>query len=226
MPRIVYDGEHDGPTNMARDIALTERGEICGRVYGWNEPWVTLGKFQSPNRLHAGNRVPTINRPTGGAAVLHGHDVTFAICYPLLILEGAKNRNETFRQLKWHFNMGLHPVVEALNACGVASVLRQDSVLDFNRQLEWQANLGEADCFGVVRPCDIVEPQVTKKICGVAALETRDFILFQGSIPTGEPRVDPGQVFRRPAEPFVSAISANAFCDALNSTLDTYWPEE
>jgi lipoate-protein ligase A len=73
---------------MARDAALFEafeRGEIPPtlRLYEWASPAITFGVNQRlPERLVQAAqqlRIPLFRRPTGGKAVLHGHDLTLAL---------------------------------------------------------------------------------------------------------------------------------------------------
>jgi Lipoate-protein ligase A len=76
---------------MARDCALLEafqRGAIPPtlRVYQWALPALTYGVNQQlPPRLVdacAALGIPLFRRPTGGKAVLHGHDLTVGLVFP------------------------------------------------------------------------------------------------------------------------------------------------
>jgi lipoate-protein ligase A len=73
---------------MARDAALFEafeRGEIPPtlRLYEWASPAITYGVNQRlPEGLVQAAQqlnIPLFRRPTGGKAVLHGHDLTLAL---------------------------------------------------------------------------------------------------------------------------------------------------
>jgi lipoate-protein ligase A len=76
---------------MAEDMALleqAERGESEAtlRFYEWSEPTVSLG-FHQPERVLDTERLraartPWVRRPTGGAAVLHSEELTYAIVIP------------------------------------------------------------------------------------------------------------------------------------------------
>ncbi|GAC1469317.1 MAG: lipoate--protein ligase family protein [Isosphaeraceae bacterium] len=88
--RLFPDEAADGPTNMARDEALLElvledpRGAVF-RTYGWTEPTLSLGYFQSVQRLDEDPRwrgVPVVRRPTGGGAIWHDREVTYALAVP------------------------------------------------------------------------------------------------------------------------------------------------
>lgn len=124
MIRVIYDGDHDGPTNMAQDLALLDdlpNHSISARVYGWTSPWVTLGRFQSPQKaLLLGCPIPSVPRPTGGKAVLHGHDVTLGLAASLDHLKISE------RNLKPAYRAVIRPLVVALNAVGIPAILGED----------------------------------------------------------------------------------------------------
>lgn len=96
--RLFRDGEVDAAANMARDRALFDELENAEpgaaaplpalRLYGWR-PWaVSLGKHQDPERaldLEALRRrgYDWVRRPTGGRAVLHAEEITYAVAAPL-----------------------------------------------------------------------------------------------------------------------------------------------
>lgn len=88
--RLLNDGVCPPEVNMPRDLALLEtfeRGEIPPtlRVYQWASSAITYGVNQElPTRLVEGCRqlgIPLFRRPTGGKAVLHGHDLTVALVF-------------------------------------------------------------------------------------------------------------------------------------------------
>src|SRR5262249_38799662 len=78
----------DGPLNMAFDEVLLEaavRGTASLRFYGWCEATVSVGYFQ-PERLRRADErlaaMPYVRRPTGGAALVHHHEVTYGLALP------------------------------------------------------------------------------------------------------------------------------------------------
>jgi lipoate-protein ligase A len=86
--RILHHPPREGAVLMAEDAALldqAERGELEAtlRFYEWSEPTVSLGFHQSEDILDAGAmsaaQVPWVRRPTGGAAILHSEELTYAI---------------------------------------------------------------------------------------------------------------------------------------------------
>lgn len=85
--RLIVDGAADGATNMAVDEALLEGAARGGpptlRLYFWDPPCVSLGYFQPLSDVdmvacrEAG--VTLVRRSTGGRAVLHADEVTYAV---------------------------------------------------------------------------------------------------------------------------------------------------
>jgi lipoyl(octanoyl) transferase len=55
------------------------------RFYSWAVPTLSLGYFQRLDRVRADARwrgVPVVRRPTGGGAIWHHHELTYAIAIP------------------------------------------------------------------------------------------------------------------------------------------------
>ncbi|ARU41073.1 hypothetical protein CCB80_07935 [Armatimonadetes bacterium Uphvl-Ar1] len=122
MSLWVDDGVNDGPTNMARDAAFLEQGEARVRVYEWDRPWVSLGRFQVPEMtVRAGCGVDWVMRPTGGKAVLHGHDLTVGMGVPLALL------CETEREVKAIYRRVIPVLVGSLNRVGIPAVLAEET---------------------------------------------------------------------------------------------------
>lgn len=206
-----YDGLADGPTNMARDIALLDGlgHGWAARVYGWEGPWVSLGRFQRPaEALLPGAPVQWVVRPTGGKAVLHGHDVTvgLAASYSALGLpDGTRELRSVYRavvrRLSW-----------ALTEAGLPASLAEDC--------RAQRTLARtADCFGVVSPNDVVSPITGQKVCGCALRLYGTAVLVQASIPVGTALVDPAKVFAVPSRTHGFAGDREALALSLAESL-------
>lgn len=208
---VVQQGDMPACQNMALDLALlnrAEEGEPGCRIYSWSEPWITLGRFQS--RQH--EILPTCTlgstvRPTGGKAVLHGHDVTVGLALPLRFLSLSEERNPN--QV---YALVAEALAQSLSSCGLPSALGARTRF---------AGKGArvADCFGLVSPGDIVDPTTGAKRCGCALRLTRKAILLQASIPLGLPKVDPATVFAQPGPVLSQIWRSDDLAAALQSTL-------
>ena len=89
--RLVVDGAADGAWNMALDEALLDWYVAHGadapptlRLYGWNPAALSLGRFQRAadacdREYLRAERLDLVRRPTGGGAVLHEHERTYAV---------------------------------------------------------------------------------------------------------------------------------------------------
>jgi lipoate-protein ligase A len=77
-----------GPHNMAADEALLEqadRGLALLRFYGWSSATLSLGYFQSHKLRDQDSLIsplPFVRRPTGGATLVHHHELTYALALP------------------------------------------------------------------------------------------------------------------------------------------------
>ena len=86
---IWWDDAADGPTNMAADECLAaeaeRRGSLLMRFYAWSETTISLGGFQrigDARRLEEIRGLPVVRRPSGGGAIVHGSDLTYAAAVP------------------------------------------------------------------------------------------------------------------------------------------------
>jgi lipoate-protein ligase A len=160
----------DGPTQMAVDDWMLEaalRGEHLFRLYGWEPATLSLGYFQSHReRLRQASwaRLPWVRRATGGGAILHGEDLTYAIALPPAT---ARQR----RHADWHCE--LHRLLNReLQAAGLAT-----HVCAGNRPGPAQLDFL---CFTVPQPGDIVLG--SRKLVGGAARVCHGALLQHGSI--------------------------------------------
>lgn len=88
MFRLIVDPPLDGATNMARDEALLilhARGETPPtlRLYQWSPRCLSLGRFQRSGEIDRARckteGVQVIRRPSGGRALLHDAELTYAV---------------------------------------------------------------------------------------------------------------------------------------------------
>ncbi len=88
--RLLVDPDADGAWNLAVDEALLEH-QVAEpdraptlRLYGWRPAALSLGRFQPSNASHdpvylREHRIDLVRRPTGGKAVLHECERTYAV---------------------------------------------------------------------------------------------------------------------------------------------------
>ena len=84
-PFLVAEGSRQMALDEAMLQATIHDGRIRLRFYDWVVPTISLGRNQK-RELPEGERwdtLPVIRRPTGGRAVLHQNDVTYAITLPI-----------------------------------------------------------------------------------------------------------------------------------------------
>ena len=86
---VWWDDAADGPTNMAADEVLADEaarhGGLVIRIYSWSMPSVSLGAFQplaAARACVAVSGLPLVRRPSGGGAIVHGTDLTYAAAVP------------------------------------------------------------------------------------------------------------------------------------------------
>ena len=65
------------------------------RLYSWDRPTLSLGRNEPAAQLYSRdalrNRgVGVVRRPTGGRAVLHHRELTYAVCAPIRALGGVR----------------------------------------------------------------------------------------------------------------------------------------
>jgi lipoate-protein ligase A len=86
--RLLPDSVADGARHMAADQVLLEaaaEGVASLRFYRWQEATVSLGYFQ-PERVRFEDErlagLPWVRRPSGGATLMHHHEITYALGLP------------------------------------------------------------------------------------------------------------------------------------------------
>jgi lipoate-protein ligase A len=86
LPHLVADG----PSQMALDHALLDSvdrnpASVVLRTYEWSVPTLSLGFFQSISDVDSSVRwknFPVVRRPSGGGALFHHREVTYALVVP------------------------------------------------------------------------------------------------------------------------------------------------
>lgn len=204
--------------NMELDSRLPSEGPGSFRVYGWSSVAVTLGFSQlcevalvSP--LPEG--VDVAIRPTGGRAVLHGHDVTVGVCVSLNRLglpDGSRSLRAAYRQI-------VAPIVDALNEVGVPAALGEDT--RFARLVG-----GSPDCFAHVSANDVVHAGSGAKLCGCALRMSERDVLLQASIPVRRPSIHPREILRQASEPNWIDVDENQLASHLCERFSSFISEK
>lgn len=187
---------------MRRDRELLDEREPVARVYTWDRPWISLGNSQIRERvLRPDAAVPWVSRPTGGWAVLHGHDLTIGLAMPL---------EPSVRKA---YRVAVSPIVEALCHCGIPCDLAEKAP----SQPE-TARAGE-DCFAMAGKCDIVSLSTMRKVAGCALRRTREAVLVQVSIPVTEPAVSAEALIVGGVRESWISVRSHDLAEALRETL-------
>jgi lipoate-protein ligase A len=168
--RLLPYEDADGPHNMAADEVMLE-GAIAGvaamRLYGWKPATLSLGYFQRHSERLRDPRLasmPWVRRPTGGGAIVHDHDLTYAMALPELLRRGRTPSG-------WH---------EHIHAA-LARVLQEQQVAaEMQGGARRPATELDFLCFAVPQPGDIVAAGI--KIVGGAQRVKHGALLQHGSV--------------------------------------------
>ena len=171
--RLLIDGDAPGPWNMGVDDALlvsaARDAAATLRFYTWRGAWLSLGYAQAVGESRraaceaAG--VGIVRRPTGGRAVLHGGDLTYALAAPGELLP---------RGLHTSYALVSNALCEALRGLGVPA----------ERQRDGRAGQPGFDCFARLAAEEICAGG--RKLVGSAQRRAGGAVLQHGSI-----RVEP-----------------------------------
>jgi lipoyl(octanoyl) transferase len=122
----IFDpGGRPGAVNMAIDAALLAEAARTGRaflrLYRFDPPCLSLGRNEPAATRYdraaiARRRLDVVRRPTGGRAVWHEHEVTYAVAAPITTFGGLRAAYQAI-------HAGL---AAALHTLGVAATLAPD----------------------------------------------------------------------------------------------------
>jgi len=177
--RFIDTGSLSGVENMAIDEALLacfRPGESAPilRLYGWNPPAFSFGRFQKPEEiidLHRcrADRVQVVKRITGGGVIYHAAELTYSLVCPADFLPGSRGVKDAFYQLTSF-------LVRFYKKLGLDAGHAVDSYAGDKK-------LGERTplCFAGIESCDILING--RKIGGNAQRRLKNVIFQHGSIP-------------------------------------------
>lgn len=151
-----FDGPADGPTNMAADELLAEGlppGGIAIRFYGWSEPSLSLGAFQrfeERDEVPGLSALPVVRRPSGGGAILHGTDLTYAIavCRSHPWGETAQRLYDSVHGAAVELLRGLSLAPRLVEGGGPPPASRRESYLCFDRRSPGDVVVGDDKVLG------------------------------------------------------------------------------
>lgn len=159
-----------GYTNMAIDLALLDRterlGEIWLRLYRWDPHCLSFGRHEPAVRRYDVDRIKrlgldTVRRPTGGRAVWHATELTYAVTAPAGRFASARTAYLDIHQL----------LREALRSIGVHGSLAPATRM---------ASLDAGSCFSHPAGGEVLVNG--RKIVGSAQLRRGTSFLQHGSI--------------------------------------------
>ena len=161
----------------------------CLRFYRWKPPCISLGRNQDLNNPRHGmiNRAPGIDivrRPSGGRAILHHHDLTYALITPCF----STNVTEDHRRIAQGLALGLR--------------LLGISVDEGLRTMPGGRN--PADCFAAVAGADLQTSG--RKVMGSAQKRSRGALLEHGTLYLSSPEPLYCEVFSSPFGGPVAAL--------------------
>jgi lipoyl(octanoyl) transferase len=174
--RLLIQPGLPGYTQMAIDetlyqMAHPDRPPVL-RFYTWDRPTLSLGFFQKYKRVVSEpfirhNNIAVVRRITGGRAVLHDKEVTYAIAGPLTTKFSKQSLKETYSVIAQALNLGLQSL-------GIQEAF-------FSREHATAAHESRLpQCFVAVSPYEISKD--SRKIIGSAQKRSRDRFVQHGSI--------------------------------------------
>ncbi len=173
--RLLVDSAREGAVNMAVDQTLLESVQAGGppvlRLYRWRPACLSFGRNQpargryDPDRARA-EGIDIVRRPTGGLAVLHDRELTYAVAVPAGVLGGPR---ETYLALNRALVRGLLRL--GVDAAVAPARATPASPLD---------RTGGNPCFAEAAPGEVTAGG--RKLVGSAQRCERRTILQHGSI--------------------------------------------
>lgn len=175
--RLILDPPAPGAWNMAVDEAILEavgRNEALPtlRLYAWHPPCLSLGYNQPANDVDQ-ERLSSlgwevVRRPTGGRAILHTDELTYAVIAPSYEPRLAGGVLESYQRLA-------QALLDALHRLGILAKADEKPYLPPNTDIKGPI------CFEVPSNYEITVDG--KKIIGSAQARRREGVLQHGSFP-------------------------------------------
>ena len=143
---------------------VVQSGRAFLRLYRWDPPTLSIGRNQ-PLAEVACRGVPVVRRPTGGQAVWHEHEVTYAVAAPIAMFGSLRG---AYREI--HARLA-----RALRSLGIDAMLAAAAAV--------RPSSRPAACFAMPAGGEILVQG--RKLVGSAQVRRRDAFLQHGSILLG-----------------------------------------
>ncbi len=168
---------------MARDHALAEAlgpERAVLRLYRWERPTLSFGRNEPARDLYDGDAVRAavlelVRRPTGGRAVLHHRELTYAVVVPLRALGRARDV----------YGLVNRALSQGLARLGVPVALSDTRSV---------APLDSGPCFQEPAPGEVMAGG--RKLVGSAQVRIGDALLQHGSILLEDDQTRVGELLR------------------------------
>jgi len=168
---IVEPMGRPGSENMSIDYSLLRRaqeGIAFLRLYRWSPPCLSFGRNEPATRRYdvaeiTRRGLDSVRRPTGGRAVWHDAELTYAVTAP----------DSTFGTLRESYNIIHATIAAALRRLGVPAELAE-------RQAAKTGNLSGGACFAAPVGGEVIV--AGKKLVGSAQVREGNAFLQHGSV--------------------------------------------
>lgn len=179
--RLLVDPRQPGARNMAVDEALlrcmADGGDPVLRLYGFAPPCLSLGRFQPVADLDDEARLRRdglnlVRRPTGGRAVLHDDEVTYAVVL------GRRHLQPFSKRAAYRASAAI--LLRLLPALGVHGVV-QPGPAAHGGAAGAAPPAPDPDCYRTTAEYEVTAGQ--RKLVGSAQTTTRGAALQHGTIP-------------------------------------------
>lgn len=173
VARLIRSGALDPALNMALDEALLlGDGPFTIRIYDWRPPALSLGYFQRAAQVDRGRLEQLgfglVRRLTGGGAIAHAGEVTFAIT-------GAEREAPYAGPIERSYELVHDAIAAGLAQLGAPAHRRALARLDSD------AEHGDFYCFYKSSPVDLAS--AGRKLLGSAQRRVGGRVLHHGSLP-------------------------------------------
>jgi lipoate-protein ligase A len=168
---MVVDAARPGWENMAIDAALLDLADAGGggfvRLYRWEPHCLSFGRHEPARRRYDRERIGAlgldcVRRPTGGRAVWHARELTYAVAAPLSAFGGLRQAYESLHRL----------LAAALTSLGATPGLAPRATPT--------GGIGTGPCFAAPVGGEVVIEG--RKVVGSAQLRQGDAFLQHGSL--------------------------------------------